>query len=86
MTRTIIVILSEDKGCVTIVMDKNDYSDKMNPLVNNKQTCKPLKCDPTPALPLRLNGKLLDLKKTETIDFISTGTVLQIHMLRITVS
>ena len=51
-------------------MDKKDYSDKMNPLVNNKQTSKPLKCDPTPALPLRLNGKLLDLKKTETIDFL----------------
>ena len=67
-------------------MDKKDYSDKMNPLVNNKQTCKPLKCDPSPALPLRLNGKLVDLKKTETIDFISTVTVLQTHMLRITVS
>ena len=49
----------------------------MNSLVNNKQTCKPLKCDPTPALPL--NGKLLDLKKTETIDFISTVTVTDSH-------
>jgi len=37
-----IVILSADKGCVTVVMDKKDYSDKMNSLVNDKQTCEPL--------------------------------------------
>ena len=37
-------------------------------LVNDKQTYEPLKRDPTPALQRRLNGKLLDLKKTETID------------------
>ena len=35
---------------------------------NDKQTYEPLKDDPTPALQRRLNGKLLDLKKTETID------------------
>ena len=40
----------------------------MDSLVNEKQTYEPLKRDPTPALQRRLNGKLLDLKKTETID------------------
>ena len=40
----------------------------MDSLVNDKQTYEPLKRDPTPALQRRLNGKLLDLKKTETID------------------
>ena len=39
----------------------------MDSLVNDKQTYEPLKRDPTPALQRRLNGKLLDLKKTETI-------------------
>ena len=49
-------------------MDKKDYTNKMDSLVNDKQTYKPLKHDPTPALQRRLNGELLDLKKTETID------------------
>ena len=40
----------------------------MDSLVNDKQTYEPLKRDPTPALQRRLNGKLLDHKKTETID------------------
>ena len=39
----------------------------MDSLVNDKQTYEPLKHDPTPALQRRLIGKLLDLKKTETI-------------------
>ena len=38
--KDVIVILSTNKGCV-IVMDKKDYSDKMDSLVNGKQTCKP---------------------------------------------
>ena len=58
-----IVILPADKGPVPVVMDKKDYTGKMD-----KQTCEPMKRDPTPALQRRLNGKLLDLKKTETID------------------
>ena len=45
-------------------MDKKDYTDKMDSLVDDKQTYEPLKRDPTPALQWRLNGKLLDLKKT----------------------
>ena len=49
-------------------MDKKDYTDKIDSLVNDKQTYEPLKRDPTPALQRRLNGKLLDLKKTETIE------------------
>ena len=63
-----IVILPADKGHVTVVTDKKDYTDKMDSLVNDKHTYEPLKRDPTPALQRRLNGKLLDLKKTEIID------------------
>ena len=55
------------QGRVTVVMDKG-YTDKMCSLVNDKQTYEPRKRDPTPALQRRLNSKLLDLKKTETID------------------
>ena len=40
-----IVILPADKGRVTVVMDKTDYIDKMDP-----QTYEELKRNPTPAL------------------------------------
>ena len=63
-----IVILSADKGRVTVVMDKTDYYDKMDALVNDKQTYEVLKRDPTPALQRKLNSKLLDLKKTDATD------------------
>ena len=47
---TDIVILPADKGRVTVVMNKTDYHDKMDALVNNKQTYEELKRDPTPTL------------------------------------
>ena len=49
-------------------MDKTHYYDKMDALVNDKQTYQVLKRDPTPALQRKLNSKLLDLKKTDAID------------------
>ena len=45
-----IALLPVDKGRVTVVMDKTDYHDKMDALVNDKQTYEELKRDPTPAL------------------------------------
>ena len=45
------------------------YNDKMDSLVNDKQTYEVLKQDPTPALQRKLNNKLLTLKKTDKIDF-----------------
>ena len=63
-----IVILPADKGRVTVVMDKTDYHDKMDALVNDTQTYEDLKRDPTPALQCKLNGTLLTLKKTNAID------------------
>ena len=49
-------------------MDKTDYHDKMDALVNDKQTYEELKRDPTPALQRKLNSTLLTLKKTNAID------------------
>ena len=54
---------------MTVVMDKTDYNDKMDSLVNDKQTYEVLKPDSTPALQRKLNNKLLTLKKTDKIDF-----------------
>ena len=62
------MILPADKGRVTVVMDKTDYHDNMDKLVNDKQTYEVLKGDPTPALQRTLNSKLLQLKKTDAID------------------
>ena len=42
-----------DKGRVTVVMDKKDYTNKMDSLVNDKQTYKPLKRNHTSALQQR---------------------------------
>ena len=64
-----IVILPVDKGRVTVRMDKTDYNDKMDALVNDKQTYQVLKRDPTAALQRKLNKKLLTLKKADNIDF-----------------
>ena len=50
-------------------MDKTDYNDKMDSLVDDKQTYEALKWDSTPALPRKLNNKLLTLKKSDKIDF-----------------
>ena len=50
-------------------MDKTDYNDKMDSVVNDKQTYEVLKRDPVPALQRKLNNKLLTLKKTDKIDF-----------------
>ena len=51
-----------------MVMDKKDYHDKMNELVNDKQTYQELKRDPTPALQRKVNNKLLTLNKLNAID------------------
>ena len=63
-----IVILPADKGRVTVVIDKTDHHDKMDALVNDKQTYEELKREPTPALQSKLNSTLLTLKKTNLID------------------
>ena len=63
-----IVILPADKGRVTVVMDKTDYHDKMDELVNDKQTYEVLKRDPTPALQRKLDSKPLQLKKDQPRD------------------
>ena len=58
---------SIDRGWLTVVMDKTDYYDKMDTLVN-KYTSKELKRDPTPTLWRKLNSNLLDLNKTDVFD------------------
>ena len=59
-----IVILPADKGRVTVVMNKTNYHDKMDALVNDKQTYEELKRDPTPTLQRKLNSKIRSRRLT----------------------
>ena len=52
-----IVILPAEKGRVTVVVDKTDYFDEMDALVNDEQTYEELKRYPTLALQRTLNSK-----------------------------
>lgn len=59
-----IVILPADKGRVTVVMNKTNYHDKMDALVNDKQTYEELKRDLTPTLQRKLNSKIRSRRLT----------------------
>ena len=52
-----IVIRSTDRGQVNVSMNKTDYIDKMDALVNDKQTYEILKRHPTPALQCKVDSK-----------------------------
>ena len=52
-----IFIRSTDRGQVNVSMNKTDYIDKMDALVNDKQTYEILKRHPTPALQCKVDSK-----------------------------
>ena len=64
-----IVILPADKGRVTVVMDKTEFFDKMDSLVNDKRTYEELTFNPAPKLQKGLNAKLLELKKRDLLSY-----------------
>ena len=62
------IILPADKGRMTVIMDKSDYTDKIKTLLNDTNTYLPLDSDPTKTTVNRINKKLKDLKNHEKID------------------
>ena len=64
-----IVILPADKGRATVVMDKTEYFDKMDLLVNDKRTYEDLTVNPALKLQKGLNAKLLELKKRYLLSY-----------------
>ena len=58
-------ILPADKGRVTVVMDKTEYFEKMDSLVNDKRTYEELTVNTAPKLQKGLDAKLLELKKRD---------------------
>ena len=59
-----IIILAADKGRMTVVMNKSDYIDKANILLQDSMTYKPLKYDHGKTTLNHINQKLKSLKKT----------------------
>ena len=62
-----IVITPADKGRVTVVMNKTEYSKKMDNLVSDDKTYKKLKSDPSKKLQQKLNEKLYPLHQANIL-------------------
>ena len=65
-TNTSIHILQADKGNATVIMDKTNYDNKIQELLNTGTYAK-LRKDPTQTIERRLNQKLLALHKKDSI-------------------
>ena len=57
----------QDKGRITVVMNKTEYREKMDNLVGDDKTDKKLKSDPSKKLQQKLNFKLYPLLQTNNL-------------------
>ena len=57
-----IIILSTDKGRMTVIMNKSDYIDKAETLLKDANTYQPLDTDPSKTTMNNINKKLKHLK------------------------
>ena len=62
-----IIILPADKGRMTVIMNKSDYIDKANTLLNDTETYQPLDTDPNKTTVNRINQKLKQLKDKDKL-------------------
>ena len=58
------MVLTADEGVAMVIMDKEDYSNKANTLLQDTNTYKVLKKDPTSNLKNKLISLLKDIKQT----------------------
>ena len=63
-----IMIMGADKGRSTVVLDKENYEDKVHKMLQDEKTYEILKSDPTPKYKRKLVAILSKLKKEEKID------------------
>ena len=61
------VVLEADKGVAMVIMDQEDYTNKANTLLQDTNTYKVLKRDPTNSLKNKLITILKDIKQTGTL-------------------
>ena len=50
-----IIVLPADEGRATVVMNRSDYSTKMQAMLNDRDTYRPLTKDPTTSLENKMN-------------------------------
>ena len=62
-----ILVLPADKGKATVVMNKADYDDKIQRMLNDESTYQLLDKDPTTSLENRMHSRLLQLKKSQRL-------------------
>ena len=62
------VIMKADKGNCFVVMDKMDYDTKMEALLGDRDTYRPVDKSPFAKIERELNNRLLDLKSQNKID------------------
>jgi hypothetical protein len=62
-----VIILPADKGRMTVVMDKSDYTNKAKALINDTNTYQPLDTDPSKTTVNRINTKLKTLKDQDKL-------------------
>ena len=58
-----IIIVKAGKGQATVLLDKKQYNDKMNEMLEDNCTYRKLQTDPTSALQRKMNQQLLQLKE-----------------------
>ena len=61
------LVIPADKGNCTVVMDRKDYDDKVQQMLNDQRTYKVLDKDPTQRTERKLNEKLANLKRENKI-------------------
>lgn len=61
------LVIPADKGNCTVVMDRKDYDDKVQQMLNDQRIYKVLDKDPTQRMERKLNEKLANLKRENKI-------------------
>ena len=64
------VVLTADKGVAMVIMDKQEYTNKVNTLLQDTKMCTVLNKDPTTSLKNKLITTLRSIKQTEALSII----------------
>jgi hypothetical protein len=62
------IVMKADKGNCFVVMDRSDYDDKMNELMNDRNTYEKVTKPPFKTIERQLNKRLLQLKREQKLD------------------
>ena len=73
------VVLTVDKGVAMVVMDKEDYTDKVLSLLTDTRTYWIINKDPTTRLKNKFNNTLRDIKQTGGLSYSSYRKVYPTH-------